>query len=187
MFDAFKRATSGSLGINCISHEKDSYPKVASCIRDFDEPFVAELSLPAAAMLVGESEGSTSGFIILGLLTAFRPGHEITDLFYPKGRLRDVEYLDGADTTSGGTWLALMYLKTAGAAITSDVSKLRSRLDTSEEKLVYARVLQALRAKTVSPTKAVLAAGYPKEYKELLALAKAFFERVDLFEWYRKN
>ena len=187
IYDRFREYITTSSSVTCVYQSLPGYEQIAAQIREFEHPFVAELSLTRAVQLVDASRGTASEMVVIGSPTSFARGTEIAALFYPQGKLHEVDHLEIADAFSVNTWLALMFLKSEDVPLLRDASRLRARLRVTDYKLIFSYVLEALRAGVRPLIGPFLAAGYPREFDELLTASEGTFEHMRPFDWYMEK
>jgi len=188
MYSRFEEETSASSVLGCTYHKNETFREIGEGIRDFSEPFVAEVSLPLAADLISRMRQTDKKLVIIGAFTSFARGAEITALYHPRGKLKEAQYLEVADPLSIVTWLALMFLKAVNAPLLGDPKTLVARIRITERyKYTIDYATCALRAGILPLLDLFLVAGWPKQLEELQTVAKGKLEKVDLYDWYWKE
>ena len=187
VYSRFRREASTRSGLKVLYHKERGYAEIADEIPGFKGLLLAEVSLPLATHLIAEHRGTADEIVIIGTLTTFRRGKEMTALYYPKGRLSEVEYLEVADSMSLATWLALMFLKSAGASLTRTPSTLTAHMRASKYTEIYDYAIRSLRAGVSPLLDSFLVAAWPEQFDELKALSEGKFEYREVYDWYWQN
>jgi len=185
MYARFEEETSASSVLGCTYHKNDTFREIGEGLRDFSEPFVAEISLPFAADLTSRMRQTDERLVIIGAFTSFARGAEITALYHPRGKLKEAQYLEVADPLSIATWLALMFLKAVNAPLLGDPKTLVARIRITERyKYTIDYATRALRAGILPLLDLFVVAGWPKQLEELQTVAEGKLDRIDLYDWY---